>query len=161
MALLIAEAALMSLREQKPRHWRTHLQDAQSAIQRKRRLMKLGDTPQDTADAMYQCLVYSKIPSHYLMAAACLIDKLHELKDKHIALEISSLKTFEHLKKLEQLPWSIRNIAACKEYYLGWIAKYHKQIDKIIGDIRVLERDFKGTTTFQAHPPKYPGIFRA
>ena len=86
MASLVAESALMQLRDAQPANWKIYLQEAQNAIQRKRRIMKLGDTPQDTADAMYQCLVYSKIPSHYLMAAACLIDQLQLLKENILNL---------------------------------------------------------------------------
>lgn len=161
MASLVAKSAFTMLREQQPANWKVYLQEAKNAIQLKRRYMKLGDTPQETANALYQCILSGKMMPTYLLAAAYLIDNLRKLKDDHIRLEQQSLKTFEHIQKLEQLPWSGRNIEACRSYYLGWMRRYEKDIDKILEEIRVLERDFKGNAAPSALPPKYPGIFRA
>lgn len=161
MASIVAESALMLLREKQPANWKIYLQEAKNAIQRKRRHMKLGDTPQDTANALYQCILGGKMLPTYLLAASFLIDKLQALQANHIKLEQQSLKTFEHIQKLELLPWSIRNIENCRNYYLGWLARYERDIDKTLNDIRILERDFKSAAMRPAEGHDHPGIYKA
>jgi len=139
---IIAARALARLQRDYPNHWQLYISEATQHIKLAKKEHNLPDTPDGNKEAISLCLQLGSglatIATY--MAAAGILNKLQQLQDDHIAIELHELHLEQEQAKIPATPWNDANKSAVSDFYARRLAKVRTTLDGIIAETIALAK---------------------